>query len=52
MLGPHIIYITYTSGNRLTGKLGLAGNLGKELCEVWEVVREELGAENDVFARV
>jgi hypothetical protein len=38
--------------NRLTSELGLAGNLGQELCEVGEVVCQELGTEDDVFARV
>jgi hypothetical protein len=37
---------------QLTSKLGLAGNLGQQLCEVWEVVGQELGTEDDVFARV
>lgn len=36
----------------LTGELGLASNLSQKLCEVWEVTREELGAEDDIFARV
>jgi len=36
----------------LTGELGLASNLSQQLCEVWEVTREELGAEDDIFARV
>lgn len=37
---------------RLTSKLSLASNLSQQLCEVGEVIGEELGAEDEVFARV
>lgn len=37
---------------QLTSELGLASNLSQQLCEVGEVVGEELGAEDEVFARV
>lgn len=37
---------------QLTTELSLAGNFGQQLCEVWEVIGEELGTEDDVFARV